>query len=80
MFSQKARELPEFPEIVGSPVDDRGRGSAPHQVESFQPNFVTHEHTENDVGLKGLNMLDQAEIEIGEIAVRLRSKESNSST
>src|ERR1019366_2681160 len=68
---QIARELRELPRIVGAPVDDRGRAFAPDQIERFEPNFVTHEDAENNVRLKCPNMLDQAEVEIGEVAILL---------
>lgn len=69
VFGEISRELRELPRIVGAPINDRSRAPAPDHIERFEPNFVTHEDAKNDIWLKCLDMLDQAEIKIGEVAV-----------
>src|SRR6185437_386921 len=67
--AQETRELPELPRIVRSPVDDGSGTLVSDQVERFKPDFVMHEHAENDIGLKCPNTIDEPEVEIGEVAI-----------
>ena len=67
MAGEKPRGLPEFPGIVGAPVDDERRTIGADQIEGLEPDLVVHQHTEDHVRTKAGHPFEQGAIEVGEI-------------